>query len=54
MKTVPAKFITKHGDIFWGMVTMTDGAPPKTARLEQYAQPFTYDYTDDLPIYKEI
>jgi len=49
-----AKFMTKHGDVFWGPVEVIDDAPPTTARLEQYVQPFVYDHTDDLPVYKEV
>jgi hypothetical protein len=53
--TMTARFVTKHGDVFWGPVT--SDAPDQTPRytkLEQYAGTFEYAHEDHEPVYREV
>lgn len=50
MKMLIAKFVTKHGDVFWGPVE----ANVKFAKLEQYVSVFEYNHDDHGPVYVEI
>jgi len=51
---VIAQFRDKHGGVYYGPVEVIDGAPPKTATLEQHAGMFEYDHDDHQPVYQEV
>lgn len=50
---VSAQFRTKHGDVFYGTVTMDNDQMPATAKLEQYYGTFTFDHMGEMPVYVE-
>lgn len=55
IKTVTARFVTRHGDVFWGPVTVDgDQHVPTHAKLEQYVGTFAYAHgSDDDMTYTE-